>query len=81
MASLADILASISSIADQARGIATNVQAISTPTITTGSPAPAQVEMTSSGDTAVSAITANPMMKWYIGGGILVVVLFFALKK
>lgn len=81
MATLQEILGAISGIADQARGIASNVQAITTPTITTGSPVPAEVEMTSSGDPALSAVPANPMMKWYIGGAVALVVLYIVFKK
>jgi hypothetical protein len=79
---LAEILASVSQIADQASGIATNVQAIALPSIQVGSPVPAQVELTSSGEPGKSnVVTYPPMMKWYVGGAIALVVLYVVLKK
>ena len=81
MASLQEILASVSNIAEQAGNITSSVQAIALPTISAGAPQGAGTEMTTDGDPAENPVNQNPMMKWYIGIALALVVLYFVLRK
>jgi len=84
MASLQDIINSATGILEQAKSVSGNVQAIILPSIKAGANIPAEIEATSPTDPAEPApgvVRSNPMLKWYIGGAVVIIALFVILRK